>query len=195
MENEFTDVMSQRTDRDLIQIVTSDRGKYQPEALEAADAEIKSRNIDTSTFNDLREQSIIERQKRDAVISDLAPGHLRLVNHIIDILVSYILSMFVFLICSLFLPEIEGPLVTIVVILLVFGTFMSYYVIMEVAWQKTLGKFATKTKVVLNNGERPKEKDIVIRTLCRLIPFDRISFLFMKQGFHDVLSKTKVIKD
>ena len=37
--------------------------------------------------------------------------------------------------------------------------------------------------------------DIITRTFCRLIPFDRISFLFVKNGIHDYLSKTKVVKD
>jgi uncharacterized RDD family membrane protein YckC len=66
---------------------------------------------------------------------------------------------------------------------------------MEIKFQKTIGKFITKTKVVKLNGEKPESSDIISRTFCRLIPFDRVSFLFMKNGIHDFLSKTKVIKD
>ncbi len=66
---------------------------------------------------------------------------------------------------------------------------------MEIKFQKTLGKFVTKTKVVKLNGEKPTNEDIITRTFCRLIPFDRISFLFVKNGIHDFLSKTKVVKD
>jgi hypothetical protein len=58
---------------------------------------------------------------------------------------------------------------------------------------KKLGKFITKTKVV-TLGEKPSINDIMRRTFCRLIPFDRLSFLFMENGIHDGLSNTRVIK-
>ncbi len=38
MENEFEKVMSERTDKELIRIVTVERGSYNPTAIEAADA-------------------------------------------------------------------------------------------------------------------------------------------------------------
>ncbi len=79
--------------------------------------------------------------------------------------------------------------------LIIFGTFIGYYAIMETKFQKTVGKYVTKTTVVKMNGEKPTNGDIVTRTFCRLIPFDRLSFLFMKNGIHDLLSKTKVVKD
>ncbi|WP_417198809.1 RDD family protein [Bizionia sp.] len=65
---------------------------------------------------------------------------------------------------------------------------------MEIKFQKTLGKFITKTKVVKLNREKPNPSDIINRTICRFIPFDGISYLFVKNGLHDYLSKTKVIK-
>ena len=74
-------------------------------------------------------------------------------------------------------------------------TFTAYYGIMEIKFQKTVGKFATRTKVVNMNGEKPENAAIISRTFCRLIPFDRVSFLFTKNGIHDFLSKTKVVKD
>ncbi|RFN58696.1 RDD family protein [Marixanthomonas ophiurae] len=195
MKNEFTDVMSQRTDKELIQIVTADRVKYQPAALEAASAEIENRNIDTSTFEMLREQAAILHKENEKLDKATAPTILRFVNYIIDVVVSYFFAMVVFLICSLVLPDPENPIVVLATIALVFGSFLAYYIIMEIKWQKTVGKFATKTKVVMMNGEKPREKDFVLRTLCRLIPFDQFSYLFMKNGFHDVLSKTKVVKE
>jgi hypothetical protein len=66
--------------------------------------------------------------------------------------------------------------------------------VMEFKFQKTLGKFITKTKVV-NQREKPSINDIMRRTFCRLIPFDRLSFLFMENGIHDGLSNTRVIKE
>ncbi|PVW13329.1 RDD family protein [Marixanthomonas spongiae] len=195
MKNEFSDVMSQRTDKELIQIVTAERIKYQPAALEAAEDEITKRNIDTANFEKLRKQAMLQYQEKEKINSALAPTSLRFVNHLIDVVVSYVISMVVFLVLSLLLSDPQNPVVVLATIVLVFGSFLAYYTLMEIIWQKTVGKFVTKTKVVLDNGEKPKEKDIVLRTICRLIPFDWVSYLFMKNGFHDVLSKTKVVKD
>ena len=195
MKNEFTETMSKRTDKELIQIVTVDRNKYQSDALESANVEIKNRKIDTSRFNVVRDEAETQYKEKEKVDKATAPTILRFVNYLIDIVVSYLVAMVVFLICSLVLPDPENPVVLLATIVLVFSSFLAYYSIMEIKWQKTVGKFATKTQVIMVNGEKPREKDIVLRTLCRLIPFDWVSYLFMKNGFHDVLSKTKVVKD
>ena len=79
--------------------------------------------------------------------------------------------------------------------LIFFASYIAYYVFMETKYQKTIGKFITKTKVVNKNGTKPEVGDILRRTFCRLIPFDRISFLFTSNGFHDRLSDTTIIKD
>ena len=69
-----------------------------------------------------------------------------------------------------------------------------YYTILESLSQKTIGKLITRTKVVLENGERPPFEVFVKRSLCRIIPFDPISFLG-KNGWHDSISKTYVVDD
>ncbi|WP_349663302.1 RDD family protein [Cellulophaga lytica] len=63
---------------------------------------------------------------------------------------------------------------------------------MEIKFQKTIGKFVTKTKVVKMNGEKPTDGDIMTRTFCRLIPFDRLSFLFVKTEFTIFYRKQKL---
>lgn len=69
-----------------------------------------------------------------------------------------------------------------------------YYFVFESLTQRSLGKYATNTKVVLINGEEPTKKDIFLRSLCRLIPFDALSFLGTNgKGWHDSLSKTYVV--
>jgi hypothetical protein len=57
-----------------------------------------------------------------------------------------------------------------------------------------LGKFITEDKGGNLKGRNPIN-DIMRRTFCRLIPFDRLSFLFMENGIHDGLSNTRVIKE
>ncbi|MFC5195237.1 hypothetical protein ACFPH8_07830 [Bizionia hallyeonensis] len=41
MENEFEQAMSERTDEELIKIVTLEKNRYKPIALEAAEIEIE----------------------------------------------------------------------------------------------------------------------------------------------------------
>ena len=79
---------------------------------------------------------------------------------------------------------------------LAWGTiaYCSYYILCESLWGKTIAKIITKTKVVSYQGEKPSFFLIVWRTLCRLIPFDPISFA-EKIGCHDSLSATIVVND
>ncbi|MCL6268025.1 RDD family protein [Flagellimonas myxillae] len=70
-----------------------------------------------------------------------------------------------------------------------------YYVFFEGFTGRTIGKFFTKTKVVMENGDKPTFTDIVIRSLCRMIPFEAFSFLGKDAiGWHDTLSKTRVVE-
>lgn len=81
----------------------------------------------------------------------------------------------------------------------IFSTILSiiFYVIFEAVWQKTPGKFLTKTKVVTFDGQKPSLKTIIGRSFARLIPFDALSFLGNKYpiGWHDRLSNTLVVPD
>lgn len=194
MANQFTNTMSERSDEQLIQIVTSDRQKYTEPALEAAEKELEKRNIDRSDFYQAADKLNLEKEKIDETESNSASSILRFVNYFIDVIAGYITAFIIATIISFILPfDFIG--FEIGATILVVASFFAYYILMEVIFQKTLGKFITNTKVVTMNGQKPKERDIVARTFCRLIPFDHISFLFTKNGFHDSLSKTKVIKD
>lgn len=69
-----------------------------------------------------------------------------------------------------------------------------YYIIIESLTKKSIGKLITQTKIVMADGSSPKFYDILIRTLCRLIPFEVFSFLGESgKGWHDQLSKTYVV--
>ena len=65
---------------------------------------------------------------------------------------------------------------------------------MESISQRTIGKLVTQTKVVLENGEKPAPETIILRSLCRFIPFNAISFLGnIPRGWHVTISKTFVV--
>lgn len=88
-------------------------------------------------------------------------------------------------------PDPESPLLTVYYMMLLFG----YYFLFEYFFGKTPAKFLTRTRVVDMNGEWPGGKKLLIRTLCRFIPFDNFSFLFGTVGWHDRLSGTMVVRD
>lgn len=70
-----------------------------------------------------------------------------------------------------------------------------YYNIFEIFFSVTIGKLITNTVVVDRNGNRPTSDEILIRSICRLIPFEILSFLGAPgKGWHDAISKTYVVK-
>ncbi|MGJ8591758.1 MAG: RDD family protein [Aquaticitalea sp.] len=75
-----------------------------------------------------------------------------------------------------------------------FTLLFLYYLIFEITTQRSLGKYVTNTKVVMTSGQKPSHKAIAIRSLCRLIPFDALSFLGTNgKGWHDSISDTYVV--
>ncbi|MEI9920021.1 MAG: RDD family protein [Bacteroidota bacterium] len=67
-----------------------------------------------------------------------------------------------------------------------------YYIFFEITLRATPGKLATGTEVMSSDELLPNPVQIVVRTLCRFIPFEALSF-FVTQGGHDTLSQTKVV--
>ncbi|WP_284653759.1 RDD family protein [Flavobacterium terrisoli] len=69
-----------------------------------------------------------------------------------------------------------------------------YYNLFEILSARTIGKLITKTMVVDQYGEKPNQETILVRSLCRLIPFNVLSFIgFPARGWHDSISKTYVV--
>jgi len=102
----------------------------------------------------------------------------RFLNYFVDIIIISFISVF-------FDFNSNGQNLTVPIV------FLSYYLLMEGAFRTTIGKLLTNTKVVDIDGTRVNE--IFVRTICRIIPFEPLSFLFGKNGWHDSISKTTVI--
>lgn len=90
---------------------------------------------------------------------------------------------------------INGIIFNIILASTLLISIFTYYSMLEFYFQKTLGKIVTRSKVVAENGEKVTFRKIILRTICRFIPIDWISFIFSRKGMHDKLSKTKVIRD
>lgn len=72
-----------------------------------------------------------------------------------------------------------------------------YYTISETLGKgKTVGKLITGTRAVKEDDTVLDFGSAAVRSLCRFIPFEQFSFLgTVGKGWHDSISKTKVIKD
>ncbi|RAV29698.1 RDD family protein [Sinomicrobium soli] len=69
-----------------------------------------------------------------------------------------------------------------------------YYAVMESATGRTIGKFITNTRVINEQEEKATLNEAVVRSLCRLIPFEAFSFLGGEgRGWHDSIPKTYVV--
>lgn len=191
MYTDFKDVMSKKTDEELIKITTVDMDSYQPLGVKAAQEEISKRGIDPLKFDNIVIELTNESEVQNQLTDESVSTSTRFIHFVVDTIAFYILSIFLFMILH-FIVNITNDAINYVVLIM---AFFLYYVYMETKYQKTIGKFITNTKVVNIDGSKPESSEIVRRTFCRLIPFDRLSFLFSSNGFHDRLSETKIIKD
>jgi len=75
--------------------------------------------------------------------------------------------------------------------------YVAYYVLMEGLFGTTLGKLCTGTRVVDERGQPITFRHALLRSLCRLIPFDALSVLMSDdnavRGWHDSIPGTHVV--
>lgn len=141
MENEFEKVMSERTDEELIKIITVERERYNPTAIEAADAEIKKRHINISDFEHIQKKVTAEKGQKEKVDSNIVSSGIRFLHYIIDFIIAYLLILIVFIILGLLITSnLDSPLAGMITLFIAFGTFLAYYALMEIKFQKTIGK-------------------------------------------------------
>ncbi|MFI8379139.1 RDD family protein [Leeuwenhoekiella sp. NPDC079379] len=183
------------TDIELVKIVTVEVHKYKPDTVVAAERELSNRSISKIQMANLVKAAAQQNTAVQEIQLYVTNSGVRFVNFIIDFIVFILLILAgTFILDSVFTTS-NNELLLSIGYGMVFILFMVYYGVSEYFSQKTLGKFFTKTKVVNLDGSKPGALTILIRTLCRLIPLDRLSFLIFKSGFHDKLSHTQVVKD
>ncbi|MEX6690285.1 RDD family protein [Danxiaibacter flavus] len=125
----------------------------------------------------------------------------RFANFLIDRIVFCVFLFFLGFIAALvdarqtaiYVEEIKGNfflnyLVTCVVL-------MIFYTLVEgMCGGRTLGKLITRTRVVREDGAPFGWKDALLRSLCRVVPFEELSAFFGDGFWHDKWTKTKVVK-
>jgi uncharacterized RDD family membrane protein YckC len=71
--------------------------------------------------------------------------------------------------------------------------YLVYYTLCEKLLRgQTIGKLFTRTKAIRTDGEELAFKDALLRSLCRLIPFETFSGFGVP--WHDSLTNTMVVK-
>lgn len=112
----------------------------------------------------------------------------RLSNFFIDSVIFFLICFFTMLLIK------DSPGVQNSKYILI-SVYFFYFMISELFFGKTLGKYFTKTSVISNlNGLKPTTFQIFIRTASRLIPFYFLSYFITGKGLHDHLSKTVLTK-
>ena len=82
----------------------------------------------------------------------------------------------------------------LVAYLIALFNYMLYYIICEKLFNGyTLGKIISGTKAIREDGNALTFKDVLLRTVCRFVPFEAFSG-FKIRPWHDEWSKTMVIK-
>lgn len=183
--------MSRRTDEELIKILTVDRQDYQPLAIEAAEKESKARNIPTEKIESLQSDFIKQLEEKTVFDAKKVSMLKRFVHLLVDTLACYLITIIVLFLIgpSLGSATLDTAFTCIIFLLCFFG----YYVLMETKYKRTIGKFMTNSLVVTKHEDAPSTNSIMIRTFCRLVPFDALSFLITRDGLHDRFSNTTLI--
>lgn len=130
----------------------------------------------------------------------LASSGARFLNYILDLLFFFIVFMMIIFFLGILiglgftdlgiwmdnLGDFGWNIIAIVISL-------TYYLVMEGLFARSIAKFITGTVVVDENGHKPDFATIFKRSLCRFIPFDALTFLGGSRGWHDSLSHTYVV--
>ncbi len=127
----------------------------------------------------------------------------RFANYLLDLIAAIFLAVVFFLVLELLFPDnalmnswlmaednpFSDYLLNAILILI-------YYPLTEGLLQgKSLAKFITRTRAVRQDGDYVTLKDVALRSLTRLVPFEHFSFLGdQSRGWHDKWTDTKVIK-
>lgn len=71
------------------------------------------------------------------------------------------------------------------------------YAVCEHLWQKSPGKFLTKTVVINEYADKPDFKTLLLRSFARIVPFEPFSCWgdTYSRGWHDKWSNTWVVKE
>lgn len=125
----------------------------------------------------------------------IAPKLLRFANYLIDVVAFLLFILIIMIVLLLFQVDVvtffnQNPLFDRILTAIFYFAFMSFQ---ELIFKgRSIGKFITGTIAVTEDGSQMEIGKILNRNICRLIPFDALSY-FGNTGWHDSISKTRVV--
>jgi uncharacterized RDD family membrane protein YckC len=112
---------------------------------------------------------------------------------IVIYIVKYLIDISAALTNSVPVVSLTLGLISSISTLLLYPTL---YLYCEYGWQKTPGKYLTKTVVINEYGDKPNFRQLALRSLIRIVPFEPFSCLGdNSNGWHDRWSTTFVVKE
>src|SRR5262245_27538754 len=103
---------------------------------------------------------------------ELASRGLRFANFVIDWIAVYLFSFIVGILLALARVPILNEPTALDSLMLGIAVWLLYYVPLETAFGRTLGKLITRTRVVTEDGEPPNILTVIGRTFTRLVPLE-----------------------
>jgi len=122
----------------------------------------------------------------EALLTD-APQGTRFLNFLLDSIFRQVFAIGLGAIAAAFDAR---ALVMMIVVVSIFG----YYVVFESLTGRTPAKYITRTRVVDVMGGKATFLQILGRSAARFIPFEPFSFFGSGYGWHDKLSRTRVVR-
>ncbi len=129
----------------------------------------------------------------------LASTGKRFLNYIIDVIIFYVLTLLIGMIFALQLYKLTlNESVAerrLSFQLIAFILYFLYFFLCETIFKgRTIGKFVTGTRVIMQDGVQPDVKTYLLRALSRLVPFEPFSALGNPpHPWHDKWTNTYVI--
>jgi uncharacterized RDD family membrane protein YckC len=144
-----------------------------------------------------------EAYTTNRIVKTVAEGP-RFGHYFVDCICYYVLLIFIgflveFLRIATNTNDYTSVTTNLLLSLLYLLGYPLYYFLCEFLWQKTPGKFLTRTIVVNEYGEKPSTRALLFRSLIRFVPFEAFSCFNNRQkqslGWHDRWTNTFVIPD
>ena len=149
----------------------------------------------------MEQANILSELEEEIILEPATPGQ-RFVNLLLDSIGTYIVMAVVGVIIGVLTVVSAGAAnsttamagLQMILIFVNLGMYVAYFTLIEgLSNGRSLGKLATRTRVVKEDGSPITLKDAFIRSLCRCIPFEPFSML-AGRPWHDTISRTKVVK-
>ena len=119
-----------------------------------------------------------------------------LMNYGLSYLTGYAIGIIINLLFPDFLVDIRERSLSFILLVYLIAIFnyLFYYVLCEKLFNGyTLGKYITGSRAIREDGNPLTIKDVLLRTLCRFVPFEVFSG-FKIRPWHEEWSRTMVVK-